>query len=706
MKLKSLLTQFRQLHIYRVAAIYVAIAWALMQVADLTFPIIGLSENAITMMLVLALAGFLPALALSWLFGVTPGGIEQPSPTDTNGEIEWLHLTPTRAVGIAATLLLLLLVAYFYLQRLSENQLSLFSEESATEAVTLVAPGRRTAIEDNGRPSIAVLPFLNFSEVAEMGHFGDGLAEEILNLLAKLNELSVAARTSSFYFKDKDFDIPTIAQHLGVRYVLEGSVRHSGSQIRVTAQLIDASNGFHLWSETYERDPSNIFSVQDDISNEVVESLKLIISPKSRDLLERRLIVDPGAFEFYLRGRDYLRQPRDTLALQNAEEMFTKAVTLSPDYSDAFAGLCDTLLQQYSADRGKDRFTAAEQACQRAQTLDNSSFAAYIALGNLYLASGQYALAKREYNRALSLKSTAVDAHLGLAELFKVEGKYALAEQTLTTAIELEPNNWAASMAMGRYLFDVGRVDESIRYFERIDDLMPESNAAANNLGSAYFLLGRFEEAAAAWEAALRGEPMATVYTNLGSSYFFMGRYDEAAQIYQKALELAPESFEIWGNLADAQKASATQSGATGAGATDAGRARATEAGNAYEKAILLAKQHLEINPSDAVAIASLGHYLACVGRRKDAMENIDLAGQLAHNDMMVYYYSATALCALGQEEQALEAVQFGLSLGYPAHMVDADAGLACLKQAPGYKAVLAERSRQSTKMSEGESDQ
>ncbi len=710
MKIRSFLAQLQQRRITRVAAIYAAAAWVLMQVADLTFPIIGLSESAITLVLVLVLTGLLPTLAVRWLFSITPEGIEQTSAAAISGEIEWFRLTPMRAVAIAATLLLLLLVTYLYLQHLSENQLSLFNEESTHLVTTPEPSGGRTKIAGNGRPSIAVLPFLNMSDVANMGHFGDGLAEEILNLLSKIDELNVAARTSSFYFKDRDFDIPTIAEHLGVRYVLEGSVRQSGNQIRVTAQLIDASNGYHLWSETYDRDPTNVFTVQDEIGKEVVKSLKLIISPNSRGLLERGLNVDPGAYEFYLRGRDYLRQPRDTQTLQNAEEMFTKAVAISPDYSDAFAGLCDTLLQQYSADHGKARFTAAEQACQRALILDNSSFAVYIALGNLYRVSGQFALAEREFNRALSAKSTAVDAYLGLAETYKAEDKYPLAEQTLTQAMELEPNNWEASMAMGRYLFDAGRVEESIDYFERINELMPESNAAANNLGSAYFLLGRFDEAATAWEKALRGQPMATVYANLGSSYFFMGRYDEAAQMYKKALELAPESFENWGNLADAYRASAAQSGATGAGATSVGATgvgadRAEETHAAYEKAIVLARQHLEINPSDAVAIATLGHYLASIGKREEAMENIDLARQLAHNDMMVYYFSATALSALGEQEQALDAVRLALSLGYPPHMVDADAGLSSLKQLPEYSVVLAAESRQTTNLAEKENN-
>ncbi|MCB1687780.1 MAG: tetratricopeptide repeat protein [Halioglobus sp.] len=691
MKLNRILGQLQQRRVTRVAALYAAAAWALLQVADVMFPIMGLSENAITMVLLLAVVGFPLSLVLSWVFNITSRGITATSQEDIRADIERFRLTPLRAVAITVSLTLIVLVGYFYLERLSENRLSLFDDDWGTVVVTPTGPARETAVTGNGRATIAVLPFQNFSDVADMEHFGDGLAEEILNLLAKLDELSVAARTSSFYFKDRDFDIPTIAQHLGVRYVLEGSVRHSGSQVRVTAQLIDATNGFHLWSETYDREPDNIFTVQDDISREVVENLQLILSPESRDILEDGASVDPVAYEFYLRGRDYLRKPRDPQSLKNAEEMFSKAVSLSPDYSDAFAGLCDTQLQQYSANHEKVRFSAAEKACQRAQILDNSSPAVYIALGNLYRASGQFALAERKFNRALTLKPSAVDAHIGLAETFKAEGKYALAEETLASALELEPNNWAASMAMGRYLFDVGRVEESIRYFERINDLMPESNAAANNLGSAYFLMGRFEDAAQAWEKALSVTPMATVYANLGSSYFFLGRYDEAAAIYPKALEMAPESFENWGNLADAYRHSTTLS---------------ELAPKAYERAIALAKEHLQINPSDAFAIAALGHYLACTGQREEALENIELARQLAENDMMVYYFSATALCALGEQQLALEAVRVALSLGYPPHMVEADAGLSSLKEMPDYTAVLAGEFRQYLHLTDKEKEQ
>ncbi len=185
-------------------------------------------------------------------------------------------------------------------------------------------------------------------------------------------------------------------------------------------------------------------------------------------------------------------------------------------------------------------------------------------------------MAEREFNRALSLNATAVDAYVGLAETFVSQEKYPLAEQTLVRAIELQPKNWATLMAMGRYLFHVGRVDESISYFQRVDELLPESRVASNNLGAAYYLKGRFAEAAAAWEEALGGSTNTNVYLNLGSSYFFLGRFDDAAQMYQQALELAPEHFEVWGNLGDAYRYSKNQ---------------AELADAAYRRAIELAEQ-------------------------------------------------------------------------------------------------------------------
>ncbi len=682
MDIKQILAQLQHRGVTRVATVYAAAAWALLQVADVLFPIVGLGDNAITLVLLLACAGFPLSVALAWVFDLTPGGL-----VETESEIlntERFHLTLPRITAVIASVFLILLVGYLYLERLSSDSLSLFEEVADS-------PGQAElpySAANDGRVTIAVLPFVNFSDSPDMGYFGDGLAEEILNLLAKLGELNVSARSSSFYFKDKSVDIPTIGRHLGVKNVLEGSVRHDGNRIRVTVQLIEAENGFHLWSETYDRDLVDILNLQDEIAMEVARNLQVVLSTESRELLERELTVDPDAYDYYLRGRDYLRQPHVEQTLKNAQNMFRKAAQLSPDYADALAGLCDTLLFQYSDKKERSIFVAAENACLQAQSLDSHSPAVHIALGNLYRDSGQHALAEREFNQALTLKGTAVDAYVGLAETYIAQEKYALAEQTLVRAIELQPKNWATLMAMGRYLFNVGRVDESIAYFQRVDDLLPESRVASNNLGAAYYLMGRYQQAASAWENALGGSSNTNVFLNLGSSYFFLGRFDDAAQMYQQALELAPEHFEVWGNLGDAYRYSTNQ----------AGRADA-----AYRRAIELAEQHLQINSSDAVAIAALAHYQACIGDRDPALLNISLAAQLAQKDMFVYYFSATALAALNEPEQALDSIRKALSLGYPPHMVKADIGLARLRELPGFETALGLQDRDGSRETEGD---
>jgi tetratricopeptide (TPR) repeat protein len=219
---------------------------------------------------------------------------------------------------------------------------------------------------------------------------------------------------------------------------------------------------------------------------------------------------------------------------------------------------------------------------------------------------------------------------------------------------------------MGQYLVNIGRVEEAISYFERIDSLLPESGAAANNLGSAFFLTGRFEDAAEAWEQAIARTPTVDIYANLGASYFFLQRFDEAAAMYRKGLNLAPKHFEMWGNYGDALMA---------AGAPDDERARV------YLRAYELAEENLRINPSDAITLSLIGHYLARLGRDEEALKNVKLALELAQKDIYVYYFSAITLSTLNELDRAQQAADEALALGYPQFMLDADIGLQPLRE-------------------------
>ncbi len=656
MKLNQLITELRSRGVYRVATIYSAAAWALLQVADIIFPILGLPDWSVSAVLVAAAAGFPIALIVSWLFDMTPEGlVDAPASTPVTGRT---RAPASHIVQLILIVMLMGLVGYLYLERLSDR--------NGMKPDTL-------ASASSGRPSIAVMPFVNMSQIEDRDYVGDGLAEEILNLLAKLNELDVTARTSSFYFKDKTIDIRKIGQQLDVGHVLEGSVRFDGDQVRVTAQLIDVSNGYHLWSETYDREMGSILALQDEIAAEVAAKLQVLLSPESRELLSRSTEVDPASVDYYLQGRASLRKPPDASSLQLAREFFDKATVIDPGFAEAYAGLCTSLLGLYSADLDIVKFHEAEVACQKALVLDRRAAAVYTALGNLYRVSGQYEQAISEFNTAITLSNKPADAYLGLGETYRNTNQHELAEQAYQKAIELHPNYWRAYMSMGNYLFETGKVEEAIPYYQRITELMPQSETALNNLGSALFIAGNFSRASDYWQQSLDLAPSSVAYANVGTSLYLQGRYREAADLYHKAVEFAPDKSELWGNLGDAYKQLPD----------DAGLAQAM-----YTNAIALAEKRLQINPSDADALSLTAHYQAMAGQPGKAVEYIERALALAPDDMYVNYNSATAMAGIGEWQRAFDLLEHALALGYPWAIANADGNLKALRTMPRYASL------------------
>ncbi|MCZ6829462.1 MAG: FlgO family outer membrane protein [Gammaproteobacteria bacterium] len=659
MNVSRFLTELKGRGVYRVAAIYAAGTWALLQVADILFPMLGFPAWAITTVLAAAALGFPIAIVLAWLFDITPQGIVETDTVDIN--FERLRLSPAHLIELTLLMALIFLVGFLYLDRLS-----LIGE----------AQKRHAATEAEARPSIAVMPFVNMSDAPEVEYFGDGLAEEILNLLARLNELNVAARTSSFYFKGRnDVDILQIAERLGVRHVLEGSVRRQGNRVRVTAQLIDARDGFHMWSETYDRDFSDTFLIQDEIARQVVDSLQLILSPNSQQILEKRPALVPEAYDYYLRARDYMRSSLSADSLDSAIALFTKAIDLDGSYVEAYAGLCDAYLGQYRNQLDPEQFQNARLACDTVLSLDEQALPVYVALGNLYRSSGEYDLALEEFNKALSLNPASVGAYDGLGETYKRDNKPGLAEAAFQKAIELQPNYRRGYVAMGNFLFAAGRFEEAIPYFQRNTELMPDDAQAFTNLGAAYALTNQFEQAAEASRRSLELAPTAIAYSNAGSSLFFLGRFEDAVDMYQKAVEYAPENSEYWGNLGDAYKFTETMS---------------ELAEPMYANAIKLALTNLNVNPFDAATLSLVAHYYAGIGDREQSLQYIARATALAPDDMYVYYSAVTALCSLGELDRAMTALKQAVDLGYPRELVSVDAGFRSLRGMERFENLVA----------------
>lgn len=317
------LAELKRRHVVKVAIAYAIIAWLLIEVAATTFPILQLPEWSVTLVTALLIIGFPVALFLAWAYELTPAGVERDRGADRSQSVR--HTTG-RKLDFVIIFLLAVAVAYLsYDKFLGEVAAPTSGIESVTHGAS---------------KSIAVLPFVNMSDSEENEYFSDGLTEEILTALTQLPELRVTGRTSSFFFKGKNIPIPEIAARLNVEHILEGSVRREGDRVRVTAQLIRASDDVHLWAKSYERTPDDIFAVQQDIAENVAQMLDLVLDDEVRRTMRNAGIRDVEAFVAYQKGieafeaaHEHVGGVTERLTLANA--YFDQALEIAPNLTMA-----------------------------------------------------------------------------------------------------------------------------------------------------------------------------------------------------------------------------------------------------------------------------------------------------------------------------------------------------------------------------------
>ena len=484
---------------------YIVSSWLLVQVADLVLENIGSPDWVMqTIMLVLVL-GFPVVVFFSWAYEVTPEGIKRESEIDRSQSIR--HHTG-RKLDRAIVAVLVLALGYFAYDKFvlgpqRASELVEGMKQAATEqaAVATDVP----AEPDN---SIAVLPFVNMSSDEEQEYFSDGLSEELLNLLAKIPELHVAARTSSFSFKGKDLEVTEIASRLKVAHVLEGSVRKHNQQLRITTQLIRADNGYQLWSETYDRQLDNVFEIQEEIAIAVVDALKITLlgeAPKTRK-------TDTAAYQLFLEGQ-YLKRQISGESLLNAIEAFNQAVEIDPTYAPAWAELADTYIwtggsEKFSREEGH---ALADQAIEKAISIDPDYAFAYYVRGISWIFS------KNEFNRGI--------------EDFK-------------HALELEPDNAFLIAAMGKGAFVTGQFDLAIAQYQEALALEPIVPEFYWFIGKAYLSSGRLDEAEASFRKLLDLSPDSYGILDLWETLFLMGELEAAlAQLAALDYTTAPLSI-------------------------------------------------------------------------------------------------------------------------------------------------------------------
>jgi TolB-like protein/class 3 adenylate cyclase/Tfp pilus assembly protein PilF len=375
--------------------------------------------------------------------------------------------------------------------------------------------------------SIAVLPFINMSNDPEQEYFSDGMAEEILNSLSHLKDLKVAGRTSSFQFKGKNIDLREVGEKLGVGAVLEGSVRKQGSKVRITAQLIAVEDGFHLWSEKFDRKMDDIFAIQDEIALAITENLKVILLEKERAIITKSHTQNTEAYEFYLRGRFYLNK---RFLLQSLEQ-FKKAVEIDPDFAKAYGGLADAyvILGFYNFLPAKEVMPKAREAADAAIRLDNSLCEPYCSLG-MYYASYEWKWkeAKNQFLKSIQLNPRYVQGHVWFGHYYLcwIEGKFEEGERHLNIAIELEPYNAMCYINKYAVLLTAGKLEEAFLTAKQGYVMDPDSMIGNRIMGFAYLYNRQYAEATEYLEfasklsnyAAFNQVDLINLYTSIGLS--------------------------------------------------------------------------------------------------------------------------------------------------------------------------------------------
>jgi TolB-like protein/Flp pilus assembly protein TadD len=318
-----------------------------------------------------------------------------------------------------------------------------------------------------GPRSIAVLPFVNMSADPENEYFTDGIAEEIINALSKIQALRVASRTSAFAFKGKNEDIGEIGRKLKVATVLEGSVRKAGSRLRVTAQLVNVADGYHLWSERYDRQLEDVFAIQDEIAGNIVKALRVVLSEEEKRAIEKTPTENVEAYEYYLRGRQYFHQFRRT-GIQFARRMFDRAIELDPNFALAYAGLADccSFLYMYW-DGSKANLEGADAASRKGLALDPERAETHASRGFALSLSRQYPEAHQEFQTAIRLNPKQFEAHYLYARACVQEGKLEDAVRHYEDAAKVRPEDFQSLFLLQTPLIRLGRKEEALAALRR-----------------------------------------------------------------------------------------------------------------------------------------------------------------------------------------------------------------------------------------------
>jgi len=490
--------ELKRRNVFRVGAAYLVASWLIIQVAETIFPLFGFDAAARIVVVVLAI-GFIPALVFAWAFELTPEGLKKEKDVDRSASI-----TPHtgRKLDRLIMLVLALALGYFAVDKFvfePQRQTALEREKDAAVEQAHQKGRSEALVESFSDRSIAVLAFADMSPEGDQEYLSDGIAEELLSLLARIPELRVISRASAFSFKGKDLEIPEIAERLNVSHILEGSVRKAGNRVRITAQLIEARSDTHLWSETYDRTLDDVFAIQDEIAGAVVEQLRIKLlgeAPRVRK-------TDPAAYALYLQAR-HLSRLITAESNEQSTALYRQVLALDPDYAAAWDGLAIN----YS----------------------------HLSGGGLLPVDEGSRLAREAAEKALAIDPGYAAAHSTLAyDAMYFDNDLPAAARHLEQALALAPADSDILGTGSTLLMNLGRLDQAITVGEYVTVRDPVNPISHANLSISYFGAGRWEAAIASARTAMNLSPgyASGIQFIIGASLLFLGETHAALEAMQ-----------------------------------------------------------------------------------------------------------------------------------------------------------------------------
>jgi adenylate cyclase len=517
--------ELKRRNVYKVAVAYIVAGWALSQGIAQVLPVFDVPNWVIRLIVLLIIIGLPIALALAWMFELTPQGIKRTETADAMPETArqkkhaWIYVVVIGAI---------ISIGLFFLGRYTASN---SASAARTETATGI-PGK----------SIAVLPFENLSDDKNTAYFSDGITEEILNALAQIPNLKVAARRSAFQFKGNDLDLRKIGQVLGVAHILEGSLQKAGDQVRINVQLVDVQNGLQAWSEKYDRKLDNVFAVEDEIAKAIATQLRVQLTGGAGQPLVVDSTNNPQAHELYLRGLTLLaaRGP----GLREASDLFQQAVKLDAGYAQAWGALAITelLLPSYALDSFEAALPRGEAAAQRALSLDPNTASAHIAVGIANTMRGRWPEADQALRRALALAPGDAEAVNQYAQFLSTIGQLEPALREIERAQQLDPLSPIIGVIHSGVLAGLRRDEAAEAQIKSVLAAHPEF-AAAHYWAAAQFIQRKMYPQA---EARLRSSATLNGRNGDTKALLVRGMADPAQRASAvNSLETSPDNVDI-----------------------------------------------------------------------------------------------------------------------------------------------------------------